>query len=54
MEMSSTYREHWENKFEKSVTILLKLGHTPDELTKKIDLITNKSNKVGYDTIYDR
>ncbi len=67
MEMSPTYREHWENKFEKSTSILLKLGHTPDELIQKIELIANKGDinenykigehefkvlKLGRDTIY--
>jgi hypothetical protein len=67
MEMSPAYREHWEHKFEKSIEILLKLGHTPDELTEKISLIATKQQinesykignhefsvlKLGHDTIY--
>ena len=67
MEMSPTYREHWEHKFEKSAEILLKLGRTPDELTQKIGLIANKGSinenykidnhefsvlKLGHESIY--
>ncbi len=32
--------EHWENKFCKSVEILLKLGNSPDDLIKKIKRIS--------------
>lgn len=39
LEMSPAYREHWEHKFEKSVQILLKLGHSIDELMRKIQNI---------------
>jgi len=34
--------QHWENKFERAVEILLKIGRTPDDLIKKIELINNK------------
>jgi hypothetical protein len=40
-EISSTYREHWEHKFMKSIEVLLKLGHKPDELIEKIKIISN-------------
>lgn len=40
LETSPTYREHWEHKFEKSAQILLKLGHSPDELSNKIRKIS--------------
>jgi hypothetical protein len=67
MEMSPTYIEHWEHKFEKSTSILLKLGHTPEELTQKIGEIATRGEinenykignhefkvlKIGHDTIY--
>jgi hypothetical protein len=34
---------HWENKFEKSVEILLKMGHTTDDLMRKINEIHEKN-----------
>jgi hypothetical protein len=37
------YAEHWENKFEKSIDILLKIGYHPDELIKKIKIRTNNN-----------
>jgi hypothetical protein len=40
-----SFISHWENKFEKSVEILLKVGHTSDELIEKIKIIENKNNK---------
>jgi len=42
---SPTYINHWEQKFMKSVEILLELGHKPDELIKKIQIIESKNNK---------
>lgn len=36
---------HWENKFERSIEILLKIGRNPDELIKKIQSIYEKINK---------
>jgi len=36
------YAEHWENKFERSVEILLKIGYDPNELINKIKIIINK------------
>ena len=36
------YAEHWENKFEKSTEILLKIGYDPNELINKINIIINK------------
>jgi hypothetical protein len=46
LETSPAYVEHWENKFAKSVEVLLKLGHSPDELVKKIQNLAG-GNEVG-------
>lgn len=35
--------EHWENKFNKAVDILLNMGHTPDDLINKIQIIYEKT-----------
>jgi hypothetical protein len=40
-----SFMAHWENKFEKSVEILLKTGHSSDELIEKIKIIESKNNK---------
>jgi hypothetical protein len=37
------YVEHWENKFEKSAEILIKAGHSPNDLIQKIKIIANKT-----------
>ena len=37
------YVNHWENKFEKSVEILLKVGYHPNDLIDKIKIIINKN-----------
>jgi len=37
------YVEHWENKFEKSAEILIKAGHSPNDLIDKIKIIANKN-----------
>jgi hypothetical protein len=37
------YVEHWENKFEKSALILIKAGHSPNDLIEKIKIIANKN-----------
>jgi hypothetical protein len=47
LEMSPIYREHWERKFEKSAEILLKLGQSPSDLTKKIELIASENGIIG-------
>lgn len=45
LESSPTYIEHWVNKFEKSVEVLLKLGHSPDELVEKIEQLSVGRNE---------
>ena len=44
LETSPAYKQHWEHKFEQAANILLKLGHSPDELFRKIDQIVHKGN----------
>jgi hypothetical protein len=46
LETSPTYIEHWENKFQKSAEVLLKLGHSADELIKKIQDLTVGNKEV--------
>jgi hypothetical protein len=36
---------HWEDKFEKSVEILLEIGRHPEDLIKKIQIIYEKNKK---------
>ena len=44
------YYKHWEHMFEKSVDVLFKMGHSPEELTQKIDEISHKKESSGDDT----
>jgi len=41
---SSVTIEHWQNKFNKAILILLKSGIKSDELIEKIKMIENEKN----------
>ncbi len=46
--------EHWKNKFEKGVKILLKSGYQPHELIAKINEIVAESEKIEKQQTYEK
>lgn len=38
--------QHWENKFMRSIEILIKIGRSPEDLINKIQEVYEKSNKI--------
>lgn len=39
--------QHWENKFMRSIEILIKIGRSPEYLINKIQEVYEKSNKIN-------